>query len=182
MTQPAAQAARAPAAPTPPLEVRTAGVLRRGAAALLDAMPLLALTGAIALAGALGDGAPEPVPYNLFDRFIDLVNQRPLLVIGPLAVFAAAEVLWHAVAVALSGSTPGKRVFGMRLVDGHGRRPGPLRATLHAALRVLSLATLGLGHLTALPDPTQRTLYDRAAGVFVVLDPRAPAREKVAGS
>jgi uncharacterized RDD family membrane protein YckC len=157
-----------PAAPV----VETAGTLRRAGAALLDAMPLAAIAAGAALAGVFGDLPGELGAYNLFDRFIDVVNARPLMVAGPLVTFAVAEVVWHAVCVVLGGSTPGKRVMGLRVVGPTGRRPGPLRAVVHALLRVVSLATLGLGHVAAIPDPARRTLYDRLAGVFVVVDTR----------
>ncbi|MEZ4268036.1 MAG: RDD family protein [Myxococcota bacterium] len=152
------------------VEVETAGTLRRAGAAALDAMPLLVVAGVSALVGLFGSLPDAMGQYNLFDRFIDVANGNPALLLGPLAVFAVAEVAWHAVCVTIGGSTPGKRVLGLRVVGPGGRRPGPIRASIHALLRVVSLATLGFGHLTAIPDPARRTLSDRLAGVFVVVD------------
>lgn len=168
--------ARVRESPQPPgratagVQVETAGTLRRAGAAALDAMPLAAVAGASALAGLFGSMPASTAAYNLFDRFVDVANSQPALLLGPLALFGLAEIVWHAVCVAVGGSTPGKRVLGLRLVGPDGRRPGPVRATVHALLRVVSLATIGFGHLTAIPDPARRTLYDRLAGVFVIVD------------
>ncbi len=158
------------------VQVETAGTLRRASAAALDAMPLVAVAGVSALTGVFGALPEQAVAYNLFDRFVDVANAQPALVAGPLVLFALAEIVWHAVCVTVGGSTPGKRVLGLRVVGPDGRRPGPVRATVHALLRVVSLATLGFGHFAAIPDPARRTLYDRLAGVFVVVD--SPGRVK----
>lgn len=163
-----------PAAAALPIE--TAGTLRRASAAALDAMPLMAVSAASALAGVFGAWPTETAAYNLFDRFVDVANTHPALLVGPLAFFALAEVVWHAVCVTIGGSTPGKRVLGLRVVGPDGRRPGPIRATVHALLRVVSLATIGFGHFAAIPDPARRTLYDRMAGVYVVVD--APGQRR----
>lgn len=153
------------------LPVRTAGTLRRGLAALIDLVPL----GTLWLGATLWLAAAAPGPlgdsrWNLLDRFVDAVNQTPRVVIIPAGVLGVTLLLWHFLTVALSGTTPGKRVLGLRVIDARGRRPGVLRAFAHALLRVISLALWGAGHLWSIADPHRRTLYDRLSGTWVVED------------
>lgn len=78
---------------------------------------------------------------------------------------AAAGVLLAFIYVAFfgfafDGVSPGRRLAGLRLVDGSGASPGPLRAVLRAALSLLSFALGLLGFLLALVTPERKTLHD----------------------
>ena len=136
---------------------------------MVDGVPLLTLW----LATTFGLGASTPGPladsrWNLLDRVVDAINQTPIVIALPLALLLLALFLLHFVSVAVAGTTPGKRVLGLRVVDRQGDRPHAMRVLIHSALRVLSLVLLASGHLWSVADRDRRTLYDRAAGVWVV--------------
>ena len=125
------------------------------------------------LATTFGLGATTPGPlaesrWNLLDRVVDAINQTPIVVALPLALLLITVFLWHFVSLAISGTTPGKRVLGLRVVDRAGGKPHAVRALIHSLLRVLSLVLLMSGHLWSFADRDRRTLYDRLAGVWVV--------------
>ena len=175
----AAARPKGPVVPPDGVGLVTAGTFRRGLASLIDLAPLLTLWAA----GTLGLGASVQGPlsdsrWNLLDRVVDALNQTPIVLGLPVAGFVLALFLWHFLGLALAGTTPGKRVLGLRVVSRDGGRPGVGRALAHSTLRVVSLALLAMGHLWQLADPARRTLYDRLAGVWVVsrvASPAAPA-------
>jgi uncharacterized RDD family membrane protein YckC len=70
--------------------------------------------------------------------------------------------------------TPGKRLTGIRVVDGDGRRLTLARSALRATARWTSPLTLGAGSAVALGRGDGRALHDALAGTCVV-GPR-PAR------
>jgi uncharacterized RDD family membrane protein YckC len=90
--------------------------------------------------------------------------------------------LWHAYFVVgwgLLGATPGKWLFGLRVVDHQRRYPvGASRALLRLAAYSVSSATLGVGHLLILLRRDRRALHDILAGTRVVrtIDARAMTR------
>jgi len=152
--------------------VDTSGVVRRLLATALDAVPTVTLWWAttLTLASSEYENLP-PSRWNLLDRIVDIVNTAPGLVIWPLMWCGLASVLWHAITVALFGTSPGKKVVGLRVIAADGKRPGPLRALLHALLRPLTSASLAIGPLWAFADPERRTLYDRMCGIYVTITP-----------
>ncbi|MGM0577057.1 MAG: RDD family protein [Myxococcota bacterium] len=160
----------------PVVEVRTPGLVRRGLAALFDLVPALTLAGAATLAlPSWGDATLPPSRWNALDRVVDVLNAAPGRALGPAAVALGVLVAWHLVGTLAWGGSPGKRLLALRIVGPDGRRPGLARALVHALLRAASLLGLGIGHLWWLADPERRTLYDRLAGVRVVVgDPPAP--------
>jgi len=154
--------------PSTPITLRTAGFTRRAAAATLDAFPAVTLWGGATLTLASSGAASLPASqWNLLDGLVDVANTSPALIAWPLVWLTAALVLWHFVTVAAWGTSPGKRVVGLRMVDGRGERVGAWRALVHAVLRPVTVACLALGPLWALADPERRTLYDRISGVYV---------------
>jgi uncharacterized RDD family membrane protein YckC len=84
--------------------------------------------------------------------------------------YAVLGTAWHVLGVAspLQGS-PGKRAFGLRVVDLQGARPRFARALGRHVAAGLSWITLNIGHLVALPSP-HRALHDRIAGTRVLRD------------
>ena len=152
--------------------VHTSGVVRRLLATALDAVPAVTLWWGTTLTLASGEYASLPASrWNLLDRIVDILNTAPGLVIWPLVWCGLASVLWHSITVALFGTSPGKKVVGLTVIAADGKRPGPLRALLHALLRPLTSACLAVGPLWALADPERRTLYDRMCGIYVTIAP-----------
>ncbi|MGH8542882.1 MAG: RDD family protein [Gammaproteobacteria bacterium] len=135
-----------------------AGLARRLAAVFYD---LLVLSALLMLATALWLPFTRAAiePGNPWYRAFLLV------VIG--AYFFA---FWLA-----GGQTPGMRPWRLRVERSDGR---PLRsqdALLRVLAAALSWAALGLGFLSALADPEQRTWHDRLSGTRLVLTARGSA-------
>jgi uncharacterized RDD family membrane protein YckC len=155
-------------APRPQLRLEPAGVVSRALAFTVDALLLVAvLSVALALAGTVGA----------------VLGWDPLILVRGLAAgFAAAlPSLWvalNAVLWAAAGRTPGKALFGLRVVrtDGTPVRLG--RATLRSLAYFFSVVML-VGFLWVLADPRRQAWHDKLAGTVVVYDRgrRAPPRE-----
>jgi len=87
----------------------------------------------------------------------------------PLPVFALLSLAWFSGFEASSRqATPGKRLLGLRVVDGQGRRIGLARAMRRHLAGALSWLTLNIGHLLAAVPPRRQSLHDRIAGTQVV--------------
>lgn len=65
-------------------------------------------------------------------------------------------------------ATLGKRIVGLRICDGTGRRIGVLRALLRLAAFVPSIGFAGAGFVLAAFTPRRQALHDLAAGTLVV--------------
>jgi uncharacterized RDD family membrane protein YckC len=100
-----------------------------------------------------------------------------LLAYGPfvclaLALFAA----YHIVQWTAWGSTIGKRLVGIKLVQGDGRKPGVGRSMLRMLGYFFSLSLAGWGFLMLVLDPRRQALHDKVAETYVVPEkPTVPA-------
>ena len=65
-------------------------------------------------------------------------------------------------------ATPGKRMVGLRICDGTGKRIGIPRAVLRLVAFVPSIAIAGAGAILAAFTPRRQALHDLAAGTLVV--------------
>ncbi len=137
-------------------------VRRRGFARLIDTL-LIAVPGLIVMAIAwthvAADGAVT-------------VDEIPL---WALALLRLADFVYHTIAVALTGSTVGKAIMGLRVEDPSGTKPGLSRSALRALLPDLAsmVPLLGgaiaiIGYLSAERLPMGQHVYDQAAGTIVV--------------
>lgn len=126
------------------------------------AAPLLALI--VGAAGLPGDYRPRAD----LDGLVEAATRLGRLLVPALVFLALAAGVYSALGTALMGATPGKRLLGLRVVGGDGRRPSPGRAAARAALILLSIALAGLGCLLALFAPSGRGLHDFLAGTYVV--------------
>jgi len=81
-----------------------------------------------------------------------------------------------------NGSTPGKRLFGLRVIQDRGVRCSFERLVLRNFLRVVDSQPFlyGLGGLVMVAHPQGRRLGDLAAGTLVVRVPAAPPPRAVA--
>lgn len=91
-------------------------------------------------------------------------------ILGPASVLALVlGAVYSAVfAILWGGRTPGRRVAGIRLVDGRGTPPAPARALVRAVLSIFSFAFLLAGFWLALFDRRGQTLHDKLTRTFVV--------------
>jgi len=67
-----------------------------------------------------------------------------------------------------SGSTPGKMLFGLRVVRSDGSALTFHRALLRFIAELGSIAAFGIGYFIAIPHPERRALHDLVAGTRVV--------------
>ncbi|HRE92594.1 MAG TPA: RDD family protein [Myxococcota bacterium] len=150
-----------------PRVVRTAPLPLRALAALIDLVPPLLVAGLVTWLLVTTDPDPPPVaPWNLIDQVVDYLNDRPGRSLLAFMAFVALQVLWPLVFL---GRTPGRRLLRLELI---ARVPLTLpRLLAWSALRVALLLPAGLGALWAIIDPERRTLYDRAAGLWLVKHP-----------
>jgi uncharacterized RDD family membrane protein YckC len=96
-----------------------------------------------------------------FDSFLGKTLELTFLFMGMLGYWAVVP--------AVTGSTPGRMLFGLRIVPERDRPLGLEQVVLHEVLGpVLTVASAGLGFLTAFRDPKGRTLADRLAGVRTI--------------
>ncbi|GGY28321.1 RDD family protein [Paludibacterium paludis] len=140
-------------------------------------------------------GAPGGFWIRTLAALLDLVFtlMLGLLLIGPLSLAADAllggadpseaeragqwlgnalllTILWLCSAAFESSSwqaTPGKKILGLRVGDGSGRRLTLWRAIARQAGKCLSAAVLGLGFLAIAIDRDRRAMHDRLAGTRV---------------
>jgi len=156
--------------------VRAAGLMRRACAGAIDVVLLVALFVALqALASVLvGHGLPrlgQLGPAGLLDA---MLAGTPGATTG-LALFVALGGAYLVLLNAGAGQTVGKRLVGIRVIDGYGQPLGLGRSLLRAIAFVPSLALAGLGVLWIGFDRERRGLHDRLADTHVVVVQRARA-------
>ncbi|WP_323100675.1 RDD family protein [Intrasporangium sp. YIM S08009] len=104
-----------------------AGVVTRVLAGIVDGLVAV-------VAVAVGYGGVVAVTYLLRPREFTVPDPGFQLL---LAVFLAFLTCYLGLAWAITGRTYGDRLLGLRVVDAHGRRIGPVRAVARALLCVL---------------------------------------------
>lgn len=131
-----------------PLFLPAARFVVRLAAAAADTVWI----GGLALLAAVAFGGPQTPP-------------------GRVAGLGAGLVVWAVVGFvgwSRTGTTPGKRLFGLWVCDLDGVPGiGARRAAIRLFGCLLSAATLGLGYLRAGLSVDRRALHDRLAGCYV---------------
>jgi uncharacterized RDD family membrane protein YckC len=88
---------------------------------------------------------------------------------------------WIGSELAWNGQTPGKRVFGLRVVGEGGLRLEPAQVVLRNVLRLVDIVPggFGLGGALALLHPEHRRLGDIVAGTLVIRERALPAPERL---
>ena len=105
-----------------------------------------------------------------------LVVSGTALALQALAVFCGLAAVWFIAAEASPWrASPGKRIFGLRVSDRNGARPGLGRVVLRFVAGAPSWLLLNLGHAMAAWTPGKRALHDYLAGTRVELAPGAAA-------
>lgn len=97
---------------------------------------------------------------------------------GGSGVKISLWILYCTLFLTFLGATPGKLLFGLRVVsrDEPGERPSLTAALLRSAFFIISAFAAGLGCLWALFDGERRTWHDRIAATRVVrVDRRTPS-------
>lgn len=77
-------------------------------------------------------------------------------------------ILWETIFISVWGSTPGRMIFGLRVVDvWTGHRPRPMHAFLRAIAWWLSVGALGAPFLAVFSNLRRRPLHDRVSDTEV---------------
>jgi uncharacterized RDD family membrane protein YckC len=120
--------------------------------------------------GPLTRGVAFFLDTMLISMLVGLVlgTKTPLLTV--VAATLAADFVYFAVCEGLTGTTLGKRLFGLRVVRAaDGRRCGPGAAVIRTALRLIDNVLFSLPGIAAIvTSPRRQRLGDRAAKTLVV--------------
>jgi uncharacterized RDD family membrane protein YckC len=146
---------------------RTAGPVRRGLAWGLDLLVRLALLVVVIILLGIIAGVSASELGNASKGFL-LVTTFVL----EWGYFVAFETMW-------SGSSPGKRVFGLRVVKEGGFPLGFTDSLLRNLLRAADFLPVGyvVGVTVMAGDRRFRRLGDRVAGTMVVVEDRVHVSE-----
>ncbi|MBX7082924.1 MAG: RDD family protein [Nannocystaceae bacterium] len=161
-----------PVCRVPLVPMRAAGLWRRFAASMVDAVILLFTAGPLAwLLASMSDEPPLLGGKTALEALLRLFELEPGALVRKAAPLAVMAVLYLALFWHLSGRTPGQSLLKIRVVDRNARRPGVVRTLIRAVVTVVGLVPGGLGWLWALVDMERRSWHDWLAGTHAVRDP-----------
>lgn len=148
------------------IDLPVASPASRALAAAVDQLLLFALS---LLLLVVGGGVAVLLPEGDARLWL-MVGGLLLLFLVRGGYFVAFELAWH-------GQTPGKRLFGLRVVTVDGGVPGFWPVTIRNLVRAVDAlpGSYGFGVVAALLSARGQRLGDLAAGTVVVREP--PARE-----
>jgi len=153
--------------PTDAGGARYGGFLRRLGAYVVDSL-IVAVPTSIVLP-LLGLQAP---PTEQLITVLEGGSSSPGLLLELAKVSAALYVLQWPYFAGFEASpwqaTPGKRLLGLAVTDGDGRRVSLARATGRYAGKILSELLLALGYLLILVTERKQGLHDKLADTLVV--------------
>lgn len=139
------------------ITLKPAGLGRRGAAVLVDLALVGGACGAVRQVGGL---LPEAVG-------------TPVVITACLVIFWG---YWIAFELLAGGRTPGKRVCGLRVVDGRGLPLDAGQSLIRNVARAVDMLPLGgVGLITAMSDRRRRRLGDLLADTLVLEERSLPA-------
>lgn len=116
------------------------------------------------------------------DGFISTVSDGAWIshASGVLGMWIALWWCYFVVGWGLFGATPGKWLFGLRIVDHKDRYPiGISRALMRLFSYGVSSITLGAGHLLAVIRGNRMALHDSLAGTRVVRTRRSSSNKEI---
>lgn len=106
-------------------------------------------------------GIDSTLPRDEIERALRPL--MPLLYTVTVAVYLAYQTLCNT-----AGSSPGKRICGLRIIDARGRPPGLRRGLVRALWSLASSVPPFLGYLAVTWDREHRAWHDRLSGTWVV--------------
>ena len=150
--------------------VRVAGFWRRAIAFAVDGAVLGVLFGALTALTSVFLRRPLPHLSQLGpDYLVDVAVNGDALTLTALGLFVALTLAYFAVFHGLVGQTVGKRLVGIRVIDGFGERLSLGRAMLRSFGYLASSVVLLLGFLWIGFDREKRGLHDWVADTYVIL-------------
>jgi uncharacterized RDD family membrane protein YckC len=163
----------------PPGALKPAGVLRRLPATLID---MAVYCGICALLAYPAVRAIDWQPVIEDPTTVIEVVSDPSWIAHAAGIIGLWIALWwcyFAMGWGLIGTTVGKWIFGLVIVDHRGRSPiGLSRAFLRLAAYSVSSVTIGMGHLLIVLRDDKRALHDVLAGTWVVVRTKTAARNE----
>jgi uncharacterized RDD family membrane protein YckC len=166
------------AAAQAPVEVRVAGFWWRLAAAAID-LALLSLPAAL-FWYVVRDHLPKGLAAGI-DFFVDMILLGDGVVHAGILLMPLLAVVYFTVTTGLMGTSPGKWVLGLRVVDRRGDPAGFLLAAIRALAYVPGFLLCGLGFFYIAVDRRKRGLQDLLAGTLVVRRAAGPAKGRPGG-
>lgn len=120
--------------------------------------------------GPLTRGIAFFVDTFLISMVVGLLLGSKTPLVTAVAATLAADFVYFALSEGLTGTTFGKRLFGLRVVRAEDGRPcGPLAAVIRTALRLVDNLLFSLPGIAAIvTSPRRQRLGDRAAKTLVV--------------
>lgn len=144
---------------------RFAGFWIRTVAYLLDSLILAVIVMALASAGFLGQasgggGAPSmgEISADMLEANMSLLNLLAFVV----------SMLYFTIFLGRSGQTPGKMVFGLRVIRADGSPPTYVQAAIRTLGYYLNHLTLCIGFLWVGVDRRKQGLHDKIAGTYEI--------------
>lgn len=152
------------------VEVRTAGLLRRGCAGLVDLAFALGLVAVLLMLEVLDPTFLRPPPdwfwtEWLLKHWLDSPDE----LLRPLAALLAIGISWTAAWEGVTGRTPGDRLLGLVVVARDGHDMVWWQAPLRAIGQLLEVGSVGLGWAWGFVSPTRRTVADYISGTLVII-------------
>jgi uncharacterized RDD family membrane protein YckC len=95
-----------------------------------------------------------------------IVNELGIL---PQALLAGTIFVYFSVFISATGQTPGKRITGLRVVDGQGLTPTLRRTLARSCVQLASIFAAFAGYLPMVMHPQRRALHDLACGTYVMM-------------
>ena len=116
----------------------------------------------------LVEGADPAVLSTDMVRMLEFYQQAGPLMLLVTGIYSVVSVAYYVGFHGHSGSTPGKRLFGICVVNADGSALNYRRALARYGGELLSFLILGFGYLMILQDPEKRALHDRLANTRVI--------------
>jgi uncharacterized RDD family membrane protein YckC len=157
--------------PEPAAEIRPAGFWIRAAAFLFDFLLINLLVSFLTSPWADRIEKMNAVlqeQRKLENPDSELMMQYLPLMLMITGAFVLVQLVYSVGFNGLQGATPGKRLFGIKIVTGDGEKLTLGRALLRHCTEWLSKLTLGMGYLQVLFNPERKALHDVLANTTVI--------------
>ena len=153
-----------------PVSATPAPLWRRAGATLVDLLLVVGVgLGYLAIAAGVVGLTPPSSSLTGLDALMVRAHALERVLLPGLILVLVLSALYGAVFGWLwGGTTLGRRLFGIRLVDRSGQAPTPARAIVRAFLSLFSFAAFLGGFWLALFDRKGQTLHDKLTSTFVV--------------
>lgn len=149
--------------------MRTVGLLRRAAAATVDAICAAAFVAFAFATGVLDRALFTPDDgWFLSEWWLKLWLDDPTIFVAPVVLWCVTTIFWITSWELAIERTPGAMLLRIEVIDEAGFTPRRVRFVVRGVALMLQASTLGFGWLWGFVSPTRRTLADVVSGTYVV--------------